>query len=119
MAEIAEFSGLGEYLKMPIRIYSSGMKMRLMFAIATAFNPDILLIDEMFSTGDEDFQNKATARIEQKIAESKIFVFASHDLSLIRKYCNLIFKMEHGVVSITKDLPESKKDCGLPPAPKS
>ncbi len=94
--DIEEFSGLGEYLKLPVRTYSSGMKMRLMFAVATMSNPDILLIDEMFSVGDKDFQDKAKARIEENIKKSKIFVFASHDTKLIKKYCHTVFKMEHG-----------------------
>lgn len=100
MPNIKEFSGLGEYIKLPVRTYSSGMKIRLMFAVATMSNPDILLIDEMFSAGDADFQEKATARIEENIEKSKIFIFASHDLNLIRKYCNIIFKLEHGVINI-------------------
>lgn len=98
--DIKEFSGLGEYIKLPVRTYSSGMKIRLMFSVATMNNPHILLIDEMFSAGDADFQEKATARIEENIEKSKIFIFASHDLNLIRKYCNIIFKLEHGVVNI-------------------
>jgi len=100
LPEIKEFSGLGNYLYLPVRTYSSGMKMRLMFAVATMTNPDILLIDEMFSTGDADFQSKATKRIEETIEKSKIFVFASHDFGMIKKYCKTIFKMEHG--NITK-----------------
>ncbi len=97
--EIESFTGLGEYLRMPVRSYSSGMKIRLMFAIATSMSPDILLIDEMFSVGDTDFQSKATVRIENNIEQANIFVFASHDLKLIRRYCKTIFKMEHGLIT--------------------
>lgn len=96
--DIEEFSGLGEYLELPVRTYSSGMKMRLMFAVATMSNPDILLIDEMFSVGDEDFRNKAKARIEENIKKSKIFVFATHDMNLVKKYCHIVFKMSHGTI---------------------
>lgn len=99
--DIEEFSGLGEYLKLPVRTYSSGMKMRLMFAVATMANPDILLIDEMFSVGDEDFQNKAKVRIEENIKKSKIFVFASHDMNLVKKYCRIVFRMSHGMITKT------------------
>jgi lipopolysaccharide transport system ATP-binding protein len=106
IGDIEEFSGLGAYLKLPIRTYSSGMKIRLMFAVATMTNPDILLIDEMFSTGDADFQIKATARIENNIEKSQVFIFASHDLSLVKKYCHRIFQMAHGFITeiASKDL---------------
>jgi ABC-type polysaccharide/polyol phosphate transport system ATPase subunit len=94
--DIEEFTELGDFLQLPVRTYSSGMTMRLMFAVATAVTPEILLLDEMFSTGDLGFKEKSQLRITKIIASSKIFVFASHDLSLIEKYCNRIFKLEHG-----------------------
>ncbi|OYU31084.1 MAG: sugar ABC transporter ATP-binding protein [Comamonadaceae bacterium PBBC2] len=94
--DIEEFTELGDFLQLPIRTYSSGMTMRLMFAVATAVVPEILLLDEMFSTGDAGFKEKSQARIHKIIAESKIFVFASHDMNLIKQYCNRIFKLEHG-----------------------
>lgn len=94
--DIEEFTELGDFLQLPIRTYSSGMTMRLMFAVATAITPEILLLDEMFSTGDAGFQQKSQARIRKIIDESKIFVFASHDMSLIKQYCNRIFKLDHG-----------------------
>lgn len=97
--EIATFTELGSFLELPIRTYSSGMVMRLMFAIATSITPEILLIDEMFSTGDASFQDKSEKRIKELITNSKIFVFASHDVNSIKKYCNRIFKLEHGTVS--------------------
>lgn len=96
--DIEDFTDLGNFLYLPIRTYSSGMIMRLMFAVATATSPEILLLDEMFSTGDEDFQKKGRARIKKIIKSSKIFVFASHDLSLIRANCNRVFKLNHGSV---------------------
>ncbi len=94
--EIEEFTGLGDFLSLPVRTYSSGMTMRLMFAVATSVTPEILLIDEMFSTGDAEFQEKSQQRIKKLIANSKIFVFASHSPKLIKKYCNRIFQLEHG-----------------------
>lgn len=94
--DIEEFTELGDFLQLPIRTYSSGMTMRLMFAVATAVTPEILLLDEMFSTGDAGFQEKSLARIRRLIGSAKIFVFASHDHALIRTYCNRIFKLEHG-----------------------
>lgn len=94
--DIEEFTELGDFLQLPIRTYSSGMTMRLMFAVATAVTPEILLLDEMFSTGDAGFQEKSLARIRRLIGAAKIFVFASHDHSLIRTYCNRVFQLEHG-----------------------
>jgi len=96
--EIEEFTGLGDFLHLPVRTYSSGMTMRLMFAVATSVTPEILLIDEMFSTGDTEFQEKSQKRIKNLIASSKIFIFASHSPKLIKKYCNRIFQLEHGTV---------------------
>jgi ABC-type polysaccharide/polyol phosphate transport system ATPase subunit len=94
--DIEEFTELGDFLQLPVRTYSSGMTMRLMFAVATAVIPEILLLDEMFSTGDAGFKEKSQTRIQKIIDSAKIFVFASHDLSLIENYCNRIFKLEHG-----------------------
>jgi ABC-type polysaccharide/polyol phosphate transport system ATPase subunit len=96
--EVESFTELGDFLQLPVRTYSSGMTMRLMFAVATAQTPEILLIDEMFSTGDASFQSKSLKRIQELIKASKIFVFASHDHQLIQKYCNRIFKLEHGIL---------------------
>ncbi|MHB0990619.1 MAG: ABC transporter ATP-binding protein [Burkholderiales bacterium] len=96
LPDIEEFTELGEFLRLPVRTYSSGMTMRLMFAVATANTPEILLIDEMLSTGDASFQDKSKARIQKLIAAAKIFVFASHDPDLIRTYCNRVFRLEHG-----------------------
>ncbi|WP_374488229.1 ABC transporter ATP-binding protein [Zoogloea sp.] len=94
--DIEEFTELGDFLQLPIRTYSSGMTMRLMFAVATAITPEILLIDEMFSTGDAGFQEKSLERIRRLISSAKIFVFASHNPELIKLYCNRIFHLEHG-----------------------
>jgi ABC-type polysaccharide/polyol phosphate transport system ATPase subunit len=96
--DIEAFTELGNFLRMPMRIYSSGMTMRLMFAVATAIRPEILLIDEMFGTGDAEFQEKATMRMRQLIANAKIFVFASHNHQLLKQYCKRVFKLEHGIL---------------------
>jgi ABC-type polysaccharide/polyol phosphate transport system ATPase subunit len=96
--DVEEFTELGDFLQLPVRTYSSGMTMRLMFAVATATTPEILLLDEMFSTGDAGFQEKSQKRIHKIIDESKIFVFATHDMGLIKSYCNRIFRLEHGQV---------------------
>lgn len=97
--DIEDFSELGNFLDLPVRTYSSGMTMRLMFAVATSVKPEILLIDEMFGTGDSDFQKKAELRMHDWISAADIFVFASHDIGLIKRLCNRFFKLEHGAVS--------------------
>ena len=94
--DIEDFTELGDFLQLPIRTYSSGMTMRLMFAVATAVTPEILLLDEMFSTGDAGFKEKSQSRIHRIIDNAKIFVFASHDIKLIKNYCNRVFRLEHG-----------------------
>lgn len=96
--DIESFTELGDFLYMPVRTYSSGMMMRLMFAVSTAVRPEILLIDEMLGTGDAAFQEKAQNRMKKLIETAKIFVFASHSPELIKKYCRRIFTLEHGIV---------------------
>jgi lipopolysaccharide transport system ATP-binding protein len=86
--EIAEFSGLGEFLNMPIRTYSSGMTMRLMFSIATSIEADILLMDEWIATGDREFLAKAEVRLDKLIDRSHILVFASHSMEILHRLCN-------------------------------
>lgn len=98
-ASIAVFSDLGDFLKMPVRTYSSGMLMRLMFAVATYRSPEILVVDEMFGTGDSDFKQRAEDRMHQMMTSASIMVFASHSHDLIRRYCNRLFRLEHGTVS--------------------
>ncbi len=99
--DIERFTELGDFLKVPVRTYSSGMVMRLMFAVATSVQPEILLIDEMFSTGDAEFQKKARSRMADLIDAAKIFVFASHDPELIRQFCKRVFRLSHGKLDET------------------
>lgn len=104
IADIESFTQLGDFLELPVRTYSSGMSTRLLFAIATSTAPDILLVDEIFGTGDAEFQKKAEKRMIDLIRSVGIFVFASHDHVMVKKYCNRIFKVEHGVVQeVSKD----------------
>jgi ABC-type polysaccharide/polyol phosphate transport system ATPase subunit len=98
LADIESFTQLGDFLQLPVRTYSSGMATRLMFAIATSTRPDILLVDEVFGTGDAEFQVKAKTRMEALIKSVGIFVFASHNTGLVRDYCNRFFFLEHGKV---------------------
>ncbi|UAW63717.1 ABC transporter ATP-binding protein [Mycoavidus sp. HKI] len=106
--EIEQFTQLGSFLNLPVRTYSAGMATRLMFAVATSTQPDILLVDEVFGTGDAEFQVKAKERMEALISSVGIFVFASHDTDLIRSYCNRFFRLEHGSVMeiSTAELPK-------------
>lgn len=94
--QIEEFSELGGYLDLPVRSYSSGMQLRLLFAIATLYPSDILLIDEVFGVGDAGFQAKAKARLEGVMSEAKIVVMASHSNEIIHSFCNKIIRMEAG-----------------------
>lgn len=94
--EICEFSGLGEYVNMPVRTYSTGMLMRLAFSISTSVQADILLMDEWLSVGDAEFTHKAEQRMKDVVAKSGILVLASHSPDLIAKECNRVIHMEHG-----------------------
>ena len=87
--EIADFTELGPYLNMPIRSYSTGMHMRLGFAVSTAVPADILLMDEWLSVGDEAFKIKAEKRLEDYVNKSSILVLASHSKETIEKLTNL------------------------------
>lgn len=94
--EIADFSGLGDYLGMPLRTYSSGMMVRLAFAISTSINPEILLIDEVFGAGDADFMDKARRRMVGLLNQSSIVVMATHSDGLIKEFCNKVLLLEGG-----------------------
>jgi ABC-2 type transport system ATP-binding protein len=96
--EIAEFTELGEYLEMPVRIYSSGMQTRLAFATVTAMHADILLMDEVIGTGDASFMDKAEQRLNNFMSRSSVLVLASHSDNTIRKFCNKALLLEHGQI---------------------
>lgn len=96
--DIEKFTQLGDFLQLPVRTYSAGMATRLMFAVATSTQPDILLVDEIFGTGDAEFQIKARERMESLIRSVGIFVFASHSKELVAQYCNRFFRLEHGLL---------------------
>ena len=93
---ICEFSELGDYIHMPLRTYSSGMQMRLGFAISTCMSADIILMDEWLSVGDAAFSKKAQARLNGMLDRAKILVVASHDEQLIRAMCNKLIRLDHG-----------------------
>jgi ABC-type polysaccharide/polyol phosphate transport system ATPase subunit len=95
---IAEFCELGAYLDLPARTYSSGMFLRLAFAISTAVQPDIIVMDEMIAAGDESFLQKAQKRIGDLLDRARILVLASHSQRIIRNFCNKVLWLEHGKV---------------------
>lgn len=96
--EIEEFSELGEYLALPMRTYSTGMYLRLAFAIATAVVPDILILDEMIGAGDAHFIEKAKKRTDEFLDKTKIMIISSHDMDLMRRYCNKVMWLQEGCV---------------------
>lgn len=96
--EIAAFTELGEYLDLHVGAYSSGMRVRLAFAISTALKPDILIIDEIFGAGDAAFMKKAEARMSDLIAGSSILVFASHVPNIAEKFCDTAIWVDNGEI---------------------
>ena len=98
--EIIAFTELGEFIDMPLRTYSSGMQLRLAFAISTTIEPEILLMDEWLSVGDETFKVKAEERMQQLAAKSSILVIASHSKEQIMKVCNRVIWLEHGEIKM-------------------
>ena len=95
---IAEFSELGDYLDLPLRTYSSGMRVRLAFAVSTAVDAEILLLDEVMGVGDASFMHKAEDRLADLHSRAEIVVLAMHSNSEIRKVCNKALWMERGQV---------------------
>ncbi len=100
-AAIAEFSELGDFLNMPVRYYSAGMMVRLAFSIATAIEPEILLVDEVLSVGDLAFQNKARERMREMMAKAHLMVLVSHDLEALPQICNRAVWLDHGRIQRT------------------
>ncbi len=94
--EIADFAGLGSFIDMPVKTYSTGMAARLAFAISTAIESDILLIDEGIGAGDAAFLEKAKKRLEDLIERTRILILASHDESLVRRWCSKAVLFEKG-----------------------
>jgi len=104
MDDIADFTELGDYLNLPVRTYSSGMMLRLAFAISTSVEADILIMDEWLSVGDQGFSAKASLRLEELIGKSSILVVASHDQGLIDRICNRKIYLEHGKIISDKSV---------------
>jgi lipopolysaccharide transport system ATP-binding protein len=97
-SSIADFADIGDFLREPIRTYSTGMLMRLAFAIAIHVDPDILIVDEVLAVGDQAFQAKCFARIRQLKAKGKTLLFVSHATQLVREVCSRGLWLDHGQV---------------------
>ena len=98
-AEIAEFTELGDRLDLPLRTYSSGMMLRLIFAVATAVEGEIVLLDEWIGVGDQQFRKKARQRLDEIVARAGILVLASHDIDLIKSTCNRAILLQEGRIT--------------------
>ncbi len=94
--DVQQFAELGQFMDLPVRIYSSGMVIRLGFALATAIRPQVLLMDEWFLAGDASFMNKARGRIETMVRGAEILVLSSHQIETVALWCNKVIWMEQG-----------------------
>jgi ABC-type polysaccharide/polyol phosphate transport system ATPase subunit len=105
--DIAEFSELGDYLDMPVRTYSSGMFVRLGFAIATSLDPQILIMDEMIGAGDAKFFSRAQGRLKQMIERTGILIVATHSPDILSLWCNKAMLLNHGKLVHIGDVAET------------
>ena len=99
--EIAEFTELGEYLSMPLRTYSTGMRVRLAMGVVTSIDPEILLLDEGIGAVDAEFLKKAQARLQKLVERSGILVFASHSNEFLARLCKTAMWIDHGTIKMT------------------
>jgi ABC-2 type transport system ATP-binding protein/lipopolysaccharide transport system ATP-binding protein len=102
--DVVAYSGLDHFIDVPIKNYSSGMHMRLGFAIAANLNPDILLLDEIFAVGDADFQQRCVGTVRQFMDEGKTIIFVSHAPSSIRMICRRVCVLEQGELAFDGDV---------------
>lgn len=102
--EIIEFSELGHFLEIPVKNYSSGMKSRLGFSIATAVNPDILILDEVLSVGDAKFRKKSLAKVQSMFDSGVTVLFVSHNIAQVKAICDKAILLEHGQIIAMGDV---------------
>ena len=100
IGQIIELCDLGSFIDLPIRTYSTGMQMRLAFAVSTMIRPDILIMDEWLSVGDESFRSKAESRMVDLVNNAQILIIASHSKELIKNTCNRVIWLEHGKIKM-------------------
>jgi ABC-type polysaccharide/polyol phosphate transport system ATPase subunit len=103
LPDIEQFGELGDYLALPVRTYSTGMMMRLGFAVATTIDPDILILDEGLSAGDARFAERAAQRVETLIRRTNVLIIASHSDALIKQMCNRVVLLHHGKLMVDGD----------------
>lgn len=96
--DIIDFADIGQFIDMPVYTYSSGMQARLSFGIATAIEPEILLVDEVMAVGDADFSHKCEIRINRLLDGGTTLLLVSHSMADIRKYCSRVVKIDHGQI---------------------
>ena len=101
--EIVDFADIGDFINVPVKNYSSGMKSRLGFAIATAVQADILILDEVLAVGDAKFRKKCEAKIKEMFSGGTTVLFVSHNLSQVKKLCDKALLLEHGRVAAYGD----------------
>ena len=104
--EIVDFSGLGEFIEVPIKNYSSGMKARLGFSIATLVSPDILILDEVLSVGDAKFRKKSEKKVLSMFDKGVTVLFVSHSLQQVQRLCNKAMILEKGKLIAYGDIDE-------------
>jgi ABC-type polysaccharide/polyol phosphate transport system ATPase subunit len=105
--EILDFADIGDFAESPVSTYSSGMRARLGFAVATSVEPDVLLLDEVLSTGDAAFREKSRARIVELMQKAHAIVYVTHDLESAAKFCTKAIEIEEGLIVAagpTKDI---------------
>ena len=98
--DIVDFSEIDQFMDMPLRNYSSGMIARLAFSIATVVVPEVLIVDEVLSVGDADFQEKSRRRMMELMSDGTTVLFVSHDINQIRQMCSRVVWLEHGEVKM-------------------
>jgi ABC-2 type transport system ATP-binding protein len=101
--DIIDFAGIGDFIDSPVRFYSSGMYLRLAFAVAVHVDPDLLLVDEVLAVGDEAFQRKCMDRIHEFQAEGRTILFVSHSSDQVRELCDRVVVLERGALTYDGD----------------
>jgi ABC-type polysaccharide/polyol phosphate transport system ATPase subunit len=96
--EIIDFADIGPFIDAPLKTYSTGMRARLGFAIATSITPDILLLDEVLGTGDQDFRERSQVRIRELVKTARAVIVVTHDLGYVTEYCNRAVLLEQGTI---------------------
>ena len=104
--EIVDFSELRQFIDAPLRTYSSGMLARLAFSVATIIKPDILIVDEILSVGDDRFQAKSSAKMMEILDGGSTVVFVSHDMDQIREICNKVLWLDKGIIRMAGEADE-------------